>query len=342
MHASKTASRQAVAPFLMVLLLAMSGCGGGGGGGSDTSAGGGEPDAALAAGGGSTGGASQPAGSGTPSGGGTTAAPNDGSGDTPPLLGTDPPNATRGTDQPETLQGTPGDDVMLAFAGDDRLEGGPGNDRMVGGTGNDTYVVTEAGDVVVEAEGEGIDTILTSVSYQLPANVENMIALEPSSGAVLTGNALPNHIVGNPFVHEEIHGLDGDDILDGGGRHGGFLDGGNGNDRLLVSFGELKGGPGADTFVAAGRGAQTSPETPIAVMDFNAAEGDRIEIFSAQAHSSADLFARGILRFDAATSTLVLDFDPTTTAPTSVDQVIILSGVREFDPSWVSFTVPPR
>lgn len=183
------------------------------------------------------------------------------------------------------------------------------------------------------------DTVSTSVSYQLPPNVRNLTVQEPSSATVLTGNALDNHIVGSPFVYEEIYGLDGDDVLDGGGRHGGMLDGGNGNDRLIVSFGELRGGPGADTFVAAGRGAHTSPDTPITIVDFNAAEGDRIEIVSTQAWSAADLFARGILRFDAATSTLTLDFDPATTGPGSVDQVIVLRGVRQFDPAWVSFTV---
>jgi len=267
MHASRVVPRHALAPLLVGALLALHACGGGG---SDPSTGGG-PSAALDASGGSTGGALPPGGSGTPSGGGTTAPPggdggnasSGGSGSHPPVAGGDPPNAIRGTEQSETLQGTPGDDVMLAGGGDDRLEGGAGNDRMIGGGGNDTYVVTEAGDAVVEAEGEGTDVILTSVSYQLPVNVENLRALEPSSARVLTGNALANHIVGSPFVHEEIHGLDGDDILDGGGRHGGFLDGGNGNDRLLVSFGELRGGAGADTFVAAGPGAQTSPETPI-------------------------------------------------------------------------------
>lgn len=187
-----------------------------------------------------------------------------------------------------------------------------------------------------------VDTVSTSVSFQLPPNVRNLTVQEPSSARVLTGNALDNHIVGSPFVYEEIYGLDGDDILDGGGRHGAMLDGGNGNDRLIVSFGELRGGAGADTFVAAGRGAHTSPDTPIAIVDFNAAEGDRIEIVSTQAHSSADLFARGMLRFDAATSTLTLDFDPATTGRTSVDQVFILQGVRSFDPSWVTFTVPAR
>lgn len=300
MHASRFAPRRAVAPLLIGLLLALFGCGGGGGGGGGPSTFTGPPGATLDASGGT--------GSTPPAGGGST-----GTGD-----------------GPATGDG--------GASGDGNASGPP--DSPSGREGDDTYVVTRGDEQIVEREGEGNDTVLTSVSFQLPANVENMRTTEPSSAAVLTGNDLPNHIVGSPFMEEDIYGLDSDDILDGGGRHGGFQDGGAGNDRLLTSFGELMGGPGADTFVAAGRGAHTSPETPIIVRDFNGAAGDRIEIYSSQAHSSAELFARGALRFDAATSTLTLDFDPSTTAPSSVDQVFILNGVTEFDPGWVTFTVP--
>ena len=66
------------------------------------------------------------------------------------------------------------DNTLTGNAGNNVLDGGAGNDTMVGGAGNDTYVVDAAGDVVTELAGEGTDTVQSSVSYTLGANVENL------------------------------------------------------------------------------------------------------------------------------------------------------------------------
>ena len=49
------------------------------------------------------------------------------------------------------------------------LDGGGGTDLMAGRAGNDIYIVDNAGDVVIETAGQGIDEVRTSVSYALTA-----------------------------------------------------------------------------------------------------------------------------------------------------------------------------
>jgi Ca2+-binding RTX toxin-like protein len=111
------------------------------------------------------------------------------------------------------------------------------------------YVVDNAADAIVELPTEGFDIVHASVSYVLPANVEELIldaplsvhpgaALSPNSvGAGIngTGNALDNILIGNSQANT-LTGAAGNDILDGR----------EGNDKLL-------GGIGSDTYVL-GRG----------------------------------------------------------------------------------------
>jgi hypothetical protein len=238
------------------------------------------------------------------------------------------------------ISGTPGPDVLRAS--------GAQPVTMVGGAGDDTYYVLHPDDRVIERPGEGIDLVITDLSHTLAPNVENLRVLGPMLNSVggepptLVGNELDNHIVGAPFSYEEIHGLDGDDILDGGGRHGAYLDGGNGNDRLINSVGESRGGPGADTFVAAGRGGHTAPTAPITILDFNPGEGDRIEIWASRDEDSRALFAAGFLIFEADTQQLVYTTDPVgyATSPWLVEQIILLPGIARFEPEWVRVVAP--
>ena len=115
------------------------------------------------------------------------------------------------------------------------LNGMAGNDTMLGGLGNDTYLVNAAGDVVTEGVNQGIDTVKSTISYTLGANMEKLIL----TGATVingTGNILANILTGNNGVNA-LNGMAGDDTILGGMGND-YLNGGLGNDRLTGGFGK--------------------------------------------------------------------------------------------------------
>jgi Ca2+-binding RTX toxin-like protein len=85
---------------------------------------------------------------------------------------------------------------------------------MQGGLGNDTYVVDNAGDTVIEALNQGTDLVLSSVSFTLGANVENLTltGIGLISGI---GNTLNNILIGNS-ANNVLNGGAGIDTLKGG------------------------------------------------------------------------------------------------------------------------------
>lgn len=119
------------------------------------------------------------------------------------------------------LQGGAGADTLTGGAGNDRLNGGTEADRLIGGAGNDSYVVNTAADQIVETAGAGRDSVTTSVSWALGANLEDL-TLTGTGRLAGTGNALANRLLGNGGANQ-LTGLQGNDSLTGGAGADGFV-----------------------------------------------------------------------------------------------------------------------
>jgi hypothetical protein len=143
--------------------------------------------------------------------------------------------------------GTPNTVSLVGTAASDSLSGGAGNDTMNGAAGNDFYRVNRAGDVVIEAAGEGTDRVLTSVSYGLTPgqSIETLSTIDASATTAinLRGNEFANVLTGNAG-NNTLDGLGGADSMKGG----------LGNDTYIVdTAGDLVtelAGQGTDTVKA--------------------------------------------------------------------------------------------
>ena len=96
------------------------------------------------------------------------------------------------------------------------IDGSTGADTMSGGGGDDIYIVDNTGDVVTENVGEGTDTIKSSVTYTLSANVETL-ELTGNAAINATGNGLRNLITGNSANNIIDGGADADTMKGGAG-----------------------------------------------------------------------------------------------------------------------------
>jgi Ca2+-binding RTX toxin-like protein len=107
--------------------------------------------------------------------------------------------------------------------GADTLIGGGGADTLVGGAGADRYTVDSLDDVVTEAAGGGLDTVLAVSNYALTAGAEvEVLAANgfagPGTTTPATTLAATNtttasiYLVGNEFA-QAIYGSGGDNII---------------------------------------------------------------------------------------------------------------------------------
>jgi Ca2+-binding RTX toxin-like protein len=125
--------------------------------------------------------------------------------------------------------------VIAGNIGNNVLDGATGADTLIGRAGDDIYVADETADTVVEAANEGVDTVLTSVSYTLSDNVENL-TLTGAAEVSGTGNALDNVLTGNSEGNM-LYGDAGADKVTGGAGND-HVDGGVGDDTYVYNLGD--------------------------------------------------------------------------------------------------------
>jgi trimeric autotransporter adhesin len=162
------------------------------------------------------------------------------------LTGTDAINAS-GNSLDNRITGNASDNTLIGGEGNDTLIGGLGADTLIGGLGSDSYTVDNIADVLTELVGEGTDTVNSSVTYTLGANLENL-TLTGTDAINGTGNALDNRLTGNAGENI-LSGGDGNDTLSGASGNDSLL-GGAGNDALNGGAGDdqMAGGAGNDTY----------------------------------------------------------------------------------------------
>ncbi|MDD2176177.1 calcium-binding protein [Acidovorax sp. D2M1] len=135
------------------------------------------------------------------------------------------------------LTGSSGANTLTGLDGNDTLDGGAGNDRLIGGVGDDIYIVNAAGDVIVEAAGEGADHVQVAFTsagtYVLSDNIETATVTSAAQGVNITGNFQANLLTGS-VLNNVLSGGGGNDTLVGLSGND-TLDGGAGADRAIIN-----------------------------------------------------------------------------------------------------------
>lgn len=168
-------------------------------------------------------------------------------------------NQITGNWNANNLLGMAGNDTINGGAGNDTINGGTGADSMTGGAGADSYYVDNIGDVVAGEQppyygAAEIDTVLSTISFALSANLENLTLL--GTGNINGGgNDADNLIIANTGSNYMDGGM-GIDTLSYGTHSaavnvslaltGTQVTGGSGSDRI-ANFENLTGGSGNDT-----------------------------------------------------------------------------------------------
>jgi Ca2+-binding RTX toxin-like protein len=150
----------------------------------------------------------------------------------------------------DIINGGDGADFIRGLEDNDVIDAGPGDDDANGNTGSDVVHGGDGADFV--RGGRDGDTVYGDAGDDVHVNGN-------IGDDLVFGGAGADTLFGGQD-QDQLFGEDGDDALSGD-----------------LGFDTLTGGPGADRFlIRAGAGADVAA-------DFNAAEGDRVQLFAGQA-----------------------------------------------------------
>jgi Ca2+-binding RTX toxin-like protein len=123
-----------------------------------------------------------------------------------------------GETQAIDLVGNQLNNTLIGNNGNNVLNGNAGADTMIGLAGDDTYVIDDAGDLVIDTEGQGNDTVFTYLSHTLTNGnqIETLstVAHQGTTAINLGGSDYDNTLIGN-YGANYINGNGGADTMIG-------------------------------------------------------------------------------------------------------------------------------
>jgi Ca2+-binding RTX toxin-like protein len=173
--------------------------------------------------------------------------------------------------------GTLVSDTLNGGAGNDSFSADGGGDVLIGGVGDDRYFITTLDQTIVEAAGEGYDTVIAVGGYVLAPDAEielfSTLRTDLARDVTMTGSLSSQLIIADA----------GNNVLRGGGATSGAGDsfhGLEGNDTYIVD------GPSATIEELVGRGNDTVILTASAGISFVLTADAEVEAITTQSNAA--------------------------------------------------------